>query len=275
MKIYISADMEGVGTVVHREDVDCDSPSSHHFATARTQFTAEVNAAATAAFDAGAADVVVNDAHGSMRNLLPHLLDPRVRLIRGPVKPGLMMAGLDSSFAAALLIGYHSRSGQPGVLSHTLSGANLYELRLDGEAIGEIGLSALLAAEHRVPVAFVSGDRDACAEAIGAIPGVATFATKDALDRIAAVCLSPEHCQDGIAAGVADALGHTRTPLTNGGRHVLAATFMAATAATLASWIPGCRLTDARTVEFTCESLSAGVDLLVVMLFAAAGAAHA
>jgi len=281
LKVFISADMEGVGTVVHRDDVNVDEPGGHHFALAREQFTAEVDAAATAAFAAGATEVVVNDSHGNMRTLLPARLDPRVRLVRGPVKPGLMMAGLDKSFAAALLIGYHSRAGTPGVLSHTLSGAALFEVRLDGEPIGEIGLSVLSAAELGVPVVFVSGDEDACREALGLVPGLTTFATKQALDRITASCLSPDACVEGIAAGVGTALAQSRTqsqshpPAEVRGPHTLSATFLGATAATLASWIPGVRLVDARTVEFDCETLRSGLDLLVVMLFAAHGSSDA
>lgn len=275
MKVYISADMEGVGTVVHRDDVDCDHPSAHHFSLAREQFTAEVNAAAVAAFEAGAEAVTVNDAHGNMRSLLPAALDPRVELIRGPVKPGLMVAGLDDAFDAAVLIGYHSRAGAPGVLSHTLSGANLFEVRLGGVPIGEIGLSALSAAERGVPVVFLSGDADACAEAGALVPGLTTFATKSAHDRISAAALSPERCRAGIAAGVRAGLADRPGLLPVAGPHTLAATFLSATAATLASWIPGVRLVDARTVEFDAPTVSAAIDLLVVMLFAANGAADA
>lgn len=276
MKVFISADMEGVGTVVHRDDVNVDDPGGHHFALAREQFTAEVNAAVGAAFAAGATEVVVNDSHGNMRTLLPTGLDPRARLVRGPVKPGLMMAGLGEGFSAALLIGYHSRAGRAGVLSHTLSGAALFEVSLDGEPIGEIGLSVLAAAEAGVPVVFVPGDEHACLEASALLPEVRTFSTKAALDRITASCLSPQECVEGIDRGVAEALtGELATPVTVDGGHTLSATFLSATAATLASWIPGVRLTDARTVEFDCESITAGIDLLVVMLFAAHGAADA
>jgi D-amino peptidase len=274
MKVYISADMEGVGSVVHRDDVDCDHPSAHHYALAREQFTAEVDAAAVAAFDAGAEAVTVNDAHGNMRNLLPGRLDPRVRLIRGPVKSGLMTAGLDESYRAAVLIGYHSRAGSPGVLSHTLSGANLFEVRLGGTPIGEIGLSALAAAERGVPVVFVSGDADACAEARSLMPDVATFATKSAGDRISAACVSPAECCAGIAAGVRAGLAAPPAPLDVAGPHTLAATFLSATAATLASWVPGVRLLDARTVEYDAPTITAALDLLVVLLFAANGASH-
>jgi len=275
MKVFVSADMEGVAGVVHRDDVDCDHPDAHHFALAREQFTAEVDAAAVAAFDAGADEVVVNDSHGNMRTLLPGGLDPRVRLVRGPVKRGLMMAGLDETFDAAVLIGYHSRAGRPGVLSHTLSGAALFEVRLDGEPVGEIGLSALSAAEYGVPVAFVSGDEDACTEAELAVPGVRTFATKTAHDRIAAACLSPQQCRAGIASGVAAGLGDLPPVPQSSGPHTLTVTFLSATAATLAGWIPQVRMVDARTVEFESAGLAAGIDLLVVMLFAAHGAAGA
>ncbi|MGB3377064.1 MAG: M55 family metallopeptidase [Microbacterium sp.] len=275
MKVYISADMEGVGTVVHREDVDCDHPSSHHYARARDQLALEVNAAAQAAFDAGAQTVTVNDSHGSMRNLVPADLHPRIELIRGPVKAGLMTAGIDETYDALVLLGYHSRAGRPGVLSHTLSGANLFDVLLNGEPIGEIGLSALSAAERGVPLVFLAGDAHACAEARELVPDVTTFATKRALDRISAVTLSPSLCREGIAAGVRAALADPPPAPAISGPQTLTATFLSATAATLANWIPGVRSVDARTVEFDAPTLSAAIDLLVVMLFAANGAADA
>jgi D-amino peptidase len=45
--------------------------------------TADANAAIAGAFDGGATEVVVADAHDGMLNLLWESLDPRAELIRG------------------------------------------------------------------------------------------------------------------------------------------------------------------------------------------------
>ncbi|NUR96223.1 MAG: peptidase M55, partial [Kribbellaceae bacterium] len=108
MKVYVSADMEGVSGVVDAEDVQ---PPGRDYERSRVLMTEDVNAAVRGAYAAGATDVLVNDAHGPMRNLLPDLLDPRARLIKGRPKPMGMIEGLTPEYDAALCIGYHARAG--------------------------------------------------------------------------------------------------------------------------------------------------------------------
>lgn len=62
MKIYISADMEGVVGVVSSEQL---GPQGFEYARFREFMTQEVNAAIEAAFEAGATEVVVSDSHGN------------------------------------------------------------------------------------------------------------------------------------------------------------------------------------------------------------------
>ncbi len=76
----------------------------------------EVNAAVAGAFDAGAAYVLVADSHGDAQNINPALLDGRAELIRAWPRPLGMMEGIDSSFAAAVFIGYHSSEGTPNAV---------------------------------------------------------------------------------------------------------------------------------------------------------------
>ncbi len=51
---------------------------------------------------------MVNDSHGSMRNIIADQLDPRASLISGSPKPLSMMQGIDSSFDACIFVGYHA-----------------------------------------------------------------------------------------------------------------------------------------------------------------------
>lgn len=273
MRIYISVDMEGVGAVTHREDVRVVPPHGEEYARARLRLTDEANAAIAAAYEAGAIEVVVNDAHGDMRNLLPERLDPRAELIRGPVKSGLMMAGLDDRFDAAVLVGYHARAGQHGVLSHTLNGRQLHGLTLDDEPIGEIGVSVLLADEVGVPVRFVSGDDAACAEARALLgPDLDAFATKVAIDRLSARCLSPTRCAEGIHDGVLRALTASRpTARSRPGPVTLGCTWASTTIAHVVSWVPGVERIGPATTRLQAADARAALDLLVVLLFAAEG----
>src|SRR5690606_7047965 len=100
------------------------------------------NAAIEGALAGGAGEVVVNDSHGTMRNLLPDLLHPKAQLITGSPKPLSMMEGIDDgAYCCAMFVGYHARMGQPGVLSHTYHGAVVREVRLNGRAMGETGIN--------------------------------------------------------------------------------------------------------------------------------------
>ena len=119
MKVYLSVDMEGITGLVDAEDVQ---PPGRDYERGRVMMTEDANAAVRGAYDAGATAVLVNDAHGPMRNLLPDLLDPRATLIKGRPKPMGMIEGLTSEYDAALCVGFHARAGVLGVLSHSFMG---------------------------------------------------------------------------------------------------------------------------------------------------------
>src|SRR3990172_2639329 len=119
MKILISVDMEGISGVVNWDQV---SPGHSEYERYRRIMTDEVNAAVEGAFEAGAGEVVVTDGHAHGYNLLVEALDGRVRLNSGNSAPLAMVQGIDASFDAALLIGYHACAGSKNaVLDHTWS----------------------------------------------------------------------------------------------------------------------------------------------------------
>lgn len=195
MKVYISADIEGIGCVVRSEH---SSPGGREYERARRFMTAEVNGAALGAFAAGATDVVVADAHNVGLNLIPEELDERVRLIMGSPRPLAMMEGIENGFDAVFLVGYHGRAGTAhGVIAHTFTG-RIAEVRFNNLVIGEIGISALLAGAHRVPVVFMSGDDAGCREAEALLPGLATVAVKQGIGAYAALCSHPRICRQRI-----------------------------------------------------------------------------
>ena len=195
--------MEGVAGVVANKQTGSEGSDYGYF---RAQMTAEVNAAITAAFRAGASEVVVTDAHGSGTNLLPGEVDQRATLISGFPMPGGMVTGLDESFAAAILIGVHAHGSTPNaILAHTYTG-DLKHVRLNGVEVGEPGLNAAMAGHFGVPVVFVSGDAAAVAELRSLIPAVEALAVKEAVGFTAAKLMSPEIAREKIALGVSSAL---------------------------------------------------------------------
>ena len=150
VKIFISADMEGLTGVVTGDQL---GPTGFEYAAFREVMTAEVNAAIEAARAGGATEIVVADSHGNMENLLLDKLPPDVQVVRSNPRPHGMMEGIDATFAGVLFIGYHSSTTNPrGVRAHTLSSANLADVRLGGVSMPESGLNAALAGHYGVPV---------------------------------------------------------------------------------------------------------------------------
>ena len=84
LKIYISADMEGlVGTVT----ADQLSPSGFEYHRFRQIMTNEVNTAIEAAKEMGATEILVSDSHGNGENLLIEELPDDIQLIRSWPRP--------------------------------------------------------------------------------------------------------------------------------------------------------------------------------------------
>lgn len=204
MRVYISADIEGVTGLVSWSQ--CGRPDGQHYdwPFARRMMLHDVNSAVRGARAAGATQVVVKDSHGCMKNLLIDDLEPGVELISG-TGSGFqgMMEGIGDGFDAAMLIGYHAMAGTlHGIMEHTYTGG-CHRLRINGQPAGEIALSAGLAGEFGVPVVTVSSDEAGCAEASALIPGLSTFVTKFGFGRYMGRLLHPSETGPGIEAAAA------------------------------------------------------------------------
>lgn len=162
LKIYISADMEGVTGAVTEQQL---APGGFEYERFRNFMTAEVNACIDAARAAGATEILVSDSHGNGQNLLIERLPDDVMVVRSWPRPLGMMEGIDDTFDGVILLGYHaSTANDRGVRAHTFSSANVTSLRLNGMSISEAGFSAAIAGHFGVPVIMVSGDNVAVAE---------------------------------------------------------------------------------------------------------------
>jgi len=210
MNVYVSVDMEGCAGIVHREQTD---PKGFDYELGRRAMAEEANAAIAGAFDAGAVRVVVADGHGGngMRNLRLHDLDPRAEVVTGSPRRLGQLEGIDGGFDALLLVGYHTRHGRAGVLSHTTNGQAVGDLWVNGSVVGEVGLNALLAGSFGVPTALVTGDDLTCAEAARDAPGCETVTVKWALGRYAARCLAPSVAGAAVRRGAAAAVARAAT----------------------------------------------------------------
>jgi D-amino peptidase len=215
VKVLISADMEGTAGIVDRAhtaipDRAVVTGMQHNAAEydwARRLMTEEVNAATTGAFQGGATEVWVTDAHGSMRNLLPLALHREAKYVSGTPKTLCMLEGLDETFGAVMFTGYHGSAGTPAsVLAHTYIGI-IQDLRLNDVSMGEYGINAAVAGHFRVPVVLVTGDNTVVAQAQSLLGSeVVGVEVKRALGTHAAVHLHPEKARDAIRDGAAERL---------------------------------------------------------------------
>jgi D-amino peptidase len=205
MKIFISADMEGVTGVVTGEQL---SPTGFEYQRFREFMTQEVNAAIEAAFAAGATEIVVADSHGNGQNLLIEKLPKNITLVRAWPRPLQMMQGIDETFAGAIFIGYHSGTHNPeGVRAHTMSSANLADVKLNGVSVPEAGINAAIAGHFNVPVIMISGDDAAVKEATDLLGGIEGAVVKWNYGFHSARTLMPEAAQDLIRDKVKRAVG--------------------------------------------------------------------
>jgi D-amino peptidase len=256
MKVYISVDMEGCAGIVYREQTD---PKGFDYEIGRSVMADEANAAIQGAFDAGATEVVVSDSHGGngMRSLRLRDIDPRAQVVTGSPRPLGQLEGLDDTFAALLLVGYHTRHGRAGVLSHTTNGQAIANLFVGGRVVGEIGLNALVAASLGVPTVLVTGDDLTTAEAARDCPGAELVTVKWAVGRYAARCLHPSvvtaAIRRGAAAGVGRADRIAVAPLE--GPVEVRVQFKETGSAESAARALGSTLVDDDTIAFTASDL--------------------
>lgn len=205
MKIFISADMEGVTGVVTGEQL---GPTGFEYQRFREFMTQEVNAAIEAAFAAGATEIVVADSHGNGQNLLIEKLPKHTTLVRSWPRPLQMMQGIDETFAGAIFIGYHSGTHNPeGVRAHTMSSANLADVKLNGVQVPEAGINAAIAGHFNVPVIMISGDDAAVKEATELLGNIEGAVVKWNYGFHSARTMMPEAAQDLIRDKVKRAVG--------------------------------------------------------------------
>lgn len=209
MKILISADMEGATGVTW--PADCE-PGTEQWQRCRGMFTSDVNAAIAGLFDGGATEVLVNEAHSTMRNLLLEELDERASMITGRHKELSMVEGVQSGDVDGIVfLGYHCGAGEDGVLAHTYLPNAITGVWLDGEPASEGRLNAAVVAEYGTPVILVTGDDRACEDAESYAPFARTVAVKDHVSRYAARCRPP-------ARTAADIRGAAEGSMTLAGR---------------------------------------------------------
>lgn len=256
LKVYISADMEGVsGVSTWKVQAQSDGREFEKFARL---MTLEVNAAIAGAFDAGATDVLVSDSHGDAQNIDVELLDKRAQLIRAWPRPLSMMQGIDETIAAVIFIGYHAGEDVPdAILSHTMLGDG-FKIKLNGKEVSEGGFNAAIAGDFGVPVVFLSGDQTVGEETKRLLGPIETVAVKQALGFHAATMLHPEEAQRLIREGVERGIDRRAelAPYKVDHPVELELTLTETVNAELAAFLPGVKRLSGNTVLFTAADMT-------------------
>jgi D-amino peptidase len=256
-------DMEGIGGIGTSAMV---TSSGKDYDTGRKLMTAEVNAVVAAIFESGPAEIVVNDSHGDMQNILHTQLDPRVQYIQSNIKPMGMSQGLDETFNGVMFIGYHAMAGtENGFLAHTGSGV-VKGLWINGTEVGEGGLNAYLAGSMGVPVLLASGDKTFSEEIKKLIP-VRTVVTKDAIGNNAAKLLHPEVVIKDLQTQTKAALKEIgkAKPLPVAGPVEFKIKVDTPTRADVAMSIPGVKRIDGFTVSYQAKDMAEAYKLIRVI----------
>ncbi len=277
MRVYISADLEGVAGLVSRDTQM--GPDGSDYQTSRVLMTEEVNAVIRGVLAGGATRVVVNDSHGRMGNIIPDRLHPAAQLSQGYPKLLYMMDGVDGGFDLVFFVGYHARIGTAdGILNHSYNSRGIYGVRVNGKVLGEPGLNARLAGYFGVPVAFVAGDEATVGETLAELPDIEGVVTKYGLNRYAARSLSPAQSRENLEAGAKRALeratgragaaaGKPWKPalLMEDGPVKWEVELLYSAMVDLCTLVPGVRRTGGRSVEWTSADYLEGFKAFLAM----------
>ena len=250
MNVYITLDVEGVTTITALDQVKHGAPE---FAATRHLLTQEINASIEGALAAGAGDFLVNEGHGQHRNVLPEQLNQAARLLTGRNKLFHMMHGINLGWQAMFLIGYHAGAGRRhGILGHTF---HAYDCHVNGRYFSEIGLCVALAGHYGVPAALITGDNEACRDALDLVPGIEAVQVKEALSANSAIHLHPAIAQERIRAGARRAIERAAEipPFTMAPPLVMDLQLYSPLMGDMHEYIPGCERTGDRSVRYQAD----------------------
>jgi D-amino peptidase len=257
LKVYISADMEGITGVASADQL---GPASFEYNQARQWMTGDVLAAIQGAREAGATEFVISDSHGNGQSLLIDRLpnDIPITIVRSFPRPLGMMEGIDSSFAAAIFVGYHaSTSSTTGVRAHTISSALLTKIAINGTSMSEAGINAAIAADFGVPVVMITGDDQIVAESKQRFGPIVGVPVKRAIGFHSAATLTPEAGQALIRQNAKIAIGKRAEmrPYTMARPLSIEISFKNYRPVELLGYLPNVQRIDSHTVRFAPKDM--------------------
>lgn len=275
MKVFISADLEGISGLVSWDQMKEGTPE---YERAVDLMVKEVNSAVEGAVKGGADQVVVNDSHGYMRNINIENLHPRASLISGFTKPLSMVQGVEGS-GLAFFIGYHAGVGTMGAIcDHSYSSGSVFQLKVNGVDFSETAINAAVCGHFGVPVALLTGDEQTVEQAKVFLPGVLSVATKTGITRFSAHLRHPLEVRAEIEEKAREAVekflkgnpdSPTFLPFIVKPPVLLEVTLLHTAKADVAELLPGVKRLDGRTLLFKAGDILEAFRALQAMLFLA------
>ncbi len=249
MKIYISADIEGIAGIADWDEATRWKPDYPPFCE---ELMCEVISACEGANNAGAKEIWIKDAHGVGRNLSFTGLPSNTTLIRSfSGHPFSMMSELDNTFDAVVMVGYHSYAGSDGnPLSHTLED-DIACIKINGEFASEFLINSYTASLVGVPVVFVSGDTELCKNAYKINPNIKTVETNKGIGN-SVISKHPDVINCNIKEGVNESLktGFRKSILPLPKYFDVELSYNLHTKAYRASFYPGMKQVSPKNLEF-------------------------
>lgn len=265
-RIFVSSDIEGTCGIAHWDETILNKPDYAQF---REQMTREVAAACEGAFQGGAEDILIKDAHDTARNILPEQLPRNVHIFRGwGSEIHSMLSGIDASFAGCIFTGYHSSSNtDSSPLCHTMNTHNV-SIRINGLQASEMLINTYAAAMYDVPVLMVTGDLGVCEQARELIPAVHIVPVNRGRGN-GSISMHPleavERIREEARSAVEEGLKSPEKFSIQMPSHFDAEVeYVKHFAARKASFYPGVRQTGPRTVRFSSDSY---FDILRFFMF--------
>lgn len=266
MKLWMSADIEGVAGQVHPQD---GLPGGPFYGEGRGWMTGEVVAACEAARAAGVDGMTIADGHGLGRNLILEQLPEWVDVVTSWPRPLLIAQGAETqNYDGAVLLGHHARAGTKGaLLAHTIHGARFIKITVNGELASETSLHAAVLGDLGIPVIMVSGDDAYCGQAREILGDVETVVTKHAYGYQSALTVPPKRARTMIAAGMTRAIGRIRdfTPLKTSGPYEVEAVMLRPVEAELYGYLPFIDHHEGNAITFSTQTAAELVQILMFM----------
>ncbi len=262
MKILVSVDAEGIHGLTSGHQV---TPGMRDYELARTAMARSVNAVARGVLKDGKHEVTAVDSHDGMRNIRASDLDSGIRLTSGFPRELSMVEGARNA-DKVFFLGYHPMAGSiHGIMDHTFS-TSVHRLRINGEEMGEIGLSASVAGHLGVPVTFMAGDRAAVEEAQKLIEDCEFLSLKEGLSRYSATTPASGDAEALIEKHAMQAVRRKGKPVVIEGPVEVSLEFQNSGMADGCTILPGVQRKDGYTVSGEAPDIIAAYKLFRTML---------